>query len=128
MANINKLEIFGPASTLKRIGEVMLEETPHVHYFKREVSEGLFVRVFIYEDSNTAVHCSRCVTCILSEAPSVVRIEIADVGKQSGFRGSQEPDEQPVYEQILDFILDYSKQYGLTVQERAPELEEKEKE
>ena len=128
MANISRLEIFGPVSTLKRIGEVMLEETPHVHYFKRDISEGQCVRIFIYEDRNTAVHCSRCVTCILSEHPSVIRLEIADVGKQSGFRGSQEPDEQPVYEQILDFILDYSKQYGLTVQERNPELEEKEEE
>jgi len=128
MANISRLEIFGPASTLKRLGEVMLEETPHTHYFKRDISDGKCVRVFIYEDRNTAVHCSRCVTCILSEDPSVIRLEIADVGKQSGFRGSQEPDEQPVYEQILDFILDYSKQYGLTVQEKTPELEEKEEE
>jgi len=53
-------------------------------------------------------------------------MEIVDVGKQSGFRGSQEPDEQPVYEQLLDFILDFGKQYGLTVQERTPELEGKE--
>ncbi|GEM_PF-1434351 len=128
MANIIKLEIFGPISTLKRIGEVMLEETPHTHYFVRDVSDGQSVRVFIYEDRNTAVHSARCVTCILSEYPSTIRLEIADVGKQSGFRGSQEPDEQPVYEQILDFILDFSKQYGLTVQERSPELQEKSEE
>ncbi len=126
MANIIRLEIFGPVSTLKRIPEVMYEQTPHSHYFRRDISEGQSIRVFIYEDNNTAVHCSRCVTCIVSEDPSAIRMEIADVGKQSGFRGSQEPDEQPVYEQLMDFILDFSKQYGLTVQERTPELEEKE--
>lgn len=103
----------------------MLEETPHTHYFSRETSDGQFVRVFVYEDRNTTVHCARCVTCILSEYPSTIKLEIVDAGKQSGFRGSQEPDEQPVYEQLLDFILDFSKQYGLTVQERSTELQEK---
>ncbi len=125
MANLSRLEIYGPSSTLKRVGEVMLHETPHMHYFSREVAEHQNVRVFIYEDRNTAVHSARCVTCILSEFPSMVSLEIADVGKQSGFRGSQEPDEQPVYEQILDFILDFSKQYGLTVQNRSLEVQEK---
>ncbi len=125
MANLSRLEIYGPSTTLRRVGEVMFNDTPHIHYFSREVAEHQNVRVFIYEDQNTAVHSARCVTCILSEFPSKVCLEIADVGKQSGFRGSQEPDEQPVYEQILDFILDFSKQYGLTVQNRSPEPQEK---
>ena len=94
----------------------MHESTPHVHCFARETSDEHKVWVFIYEDSNTAVQSSRCVTCILSEHTAFLSLEIADVGKQSGFRGSQGLDDQPVYDQILEFILDYSKQYGLTVQ------------
>ncbi len=128
MANISRIEIFGPATTLKSIGKTLLEQTPHVHHYKRKITEDQHVWVYLYEDTNTAVHCARCVTCILSEYPSSLVLEIADVGKQSGFRGSQEPDEQPVYEQLLDFILDYSKQYGLTVQNRTRELEEKDAE
>lgn len=125
MANLSRFEIYGPSSTLKRIGEAMLNDTPHVHYFTRKITDNQNVKVFIYEDLNTAVYCSRCVTCILSEHSFKVNLEIADVGKQSGFRGSQEPDEQPVYEQILDFILNFSKQYGLTVQNASPELQDK---
>ncbi len=125
MANLSRFEIFGPMSTLRRIGEAMLNDTPHVHHFSREIQDNQKVSVFIYEDHNTAVYCSRCVSCILSEHPSMVSLEIVDVGKQSGFRGSQEPDDQPVFEQILDFILDFSKQYGLTVQNKSPELQDK---
>lgn len=100
------------------MGEAMNKDTAHIHSFIKNTSENLNVRVFIYEDQNTAVQSSRCVTCIMSEEPTSIYVEIADVGKQSGFRGSQGLDDQPVYDQILDFILDFSKQFGLTVQQK----------
>lgn len=116
MANISKFEVFGPTPTLQRMGDSIFKETPHIHCFTREISDSQKIWVFIYEDENTAVQSSRCVTCILSQNTSSNYFEVADVGKQSGFRGSQSLDDQPVYDQLVDFILDYSKQYGLTVQ------------
>ncbi|MBP3191998.1 hypothetical protein [Natronogracilivirga saccharolytica] len=118
MANISRFEVYGPQKYLLRMGEVMFRETPHVHYFSREVENNQHVRVYIYEDQNTGVQSSRCVTCILSELSASLHFEIADVGRQSGFRGSQGLEDQPMYDQIIDFILDFSKKYGLTVQNR----------
>ncbi len=118
MAKIYRFEIFGPRPTLQRMGEVMYKDTPHIHYFERELTDQQYIRVFLYEDQNTTVQNSRCVTCIYSEYASSIQIDLADVGKQSGFRGSQGLEDQPVYDQILDFILDFSKQYGLTVQNK----------
>ncbi len=121
MTRILKFEVFGPASTLQRMGSALQEKTPHIHYFTREVSDQQRIWVFLYEDQLTSVQSSRCVTCIVSEEDSAVYMEIADIGKQDGFRGSQERDDQPVYEQIMDFILDFSKQFGLTVQKKEEE-------
>lgn len=118
MANISRFEIFGPSSSLLRMGDVMEQETPHVHVYCRPVSENERVWVLLYEDQNTAVQSSRCVTCILSETVGKIDIELADIGKQDGFRGTQGTDDIPVYDQILDFILDFSKQFGLTVQRK----------
>ena len=115
MTNISKFEVHGPNHMLKRMGDAMHKDTPHLHCYKTQITNQYKLWVFLYEDQNTAVQSSRCVTCILSEGPSLLYIEIADVGKQSGFRGSQGLDDQPVYDQILDFILDFSKQFGLTV-------------
>ncbi|MDI6400607.1 hypothetical protein QLX67_01275 [Balneolaceae bacterium ANBcel3] len=118
MANISRLEVFGPSSTLQRMGETMQKETPHVHFYKQSTGEGQNIWVFLYEDDNTAVQSSRCVACILSENSHSVSLELADIGKQNGFRGTQGLEEEPVFDQLLDFILDFSKQYGLTVQKK----------
>jgi len=100
------------------MGVAMLEETSPVHSFTRSITENQKIWVLLYEDQNTAVQSSRCVTCILSERANSLDLEIADIGKQSGFRGSQGLEDQPVYDQILDFVLDFSKKYGLTVQNK----------
>lgn len=118
MAKISRFEVYGPLSTLKRIGEAMYTETPHIHHFVKDFESSQSLRVYIYEDRNTAVHCSRCVTCIVSENSDSVEIEIADVGKQSGFLEAQNVQEPPVFDQLLDFILDFSKKFGLTVQRK----------
>ncbi|MDG5768191.1 hypothetical protein QA596_12055 [Balneolales bacterium ANBcel1] len=121
MATVSQFQIYGPGKTLKSMGAAMQKETPHVHYFTRSIDEQQSIWVFLYEDQNTAVQSSRCVTCILSEYPDSLSLEIADIGRQSGFRGSQGLNEEPVYDQLIDFILDYSKQFGLTVQNKESE-------
>lgn len=121
MAKVTYLQIFGPVSALHRLSSVMHKETPHIHFFTRPVGDDQNVSVFLYEDLNTAVQSSRCVTCIVSENPNSLDLEIADIGRQSGFRGSQGMNDEPMYDQVVEFILDYGRQFGLTVQNRKEE-------
>ncbi|MEX0679939.1 MAG: hypothetical protein WD097_01030 [Balneolales bacterium] len=118
MANISRLEVFGPKSSLQRMGESMLKETSHVYSFTREISDEEKVWVFLYEDRSTTIQNTKCLTCILSEEAAKIRLEIVDIGKQSGFGGSSILEEQPIHDQLMEFILDFGKQFGLTIQNK----------
>ncbi len=118
MATISKLEVYGPKPALQLLAKTMISDTPQIHTYKRVINTDEQLHVLLYEDQQTAVQTSRCVVCIISEENRHINLEIADIGKQSGFRSSSSVNEEPVFDQIMEFILDFGKQHGLTIQKK----------
>jgi hypothetical protein len=55
-----------------------------------------------------------------------LKFELVTTGGRMGFRGSSLSEEQTIEDDVTDYILDFAKRYGLTVQEKNAEEEKQE--
>ncbi|MEO1022852.1 MAG: hypothetical protein AAFW89_09925, partial [Bacteroidota bacterium] len=75
------------------------------------------VKVAVYEQYEKQINSSVTLTCIFESNPQNNKILLKKTGGRMGFRGSSLSEEQNIEAKVIDFILDYSKRFGLTVQE-----------
>lgn len=73
--------------------------------------------VAVYEEYEKQINSSITLTCIFESAPQHNKIVLKKTGGRMGFRGSSLSDDKNVEANIMNFIFDYCKRYGLTVQE-----------
>ena len=71
----------------------------------------------VYEEYEKQINSSVTLTCIFENNAKLNKILLKKTGGRMGFRGSSLSEEQNVETSVMDFIFDFAKRYGLTVQE-----------
>lgn len=122
MSVVRKFVIYGPVDTLKRLNQTVIDGTSPTHHFlsDRNNGSGQYVDVCVYEEHQKLMNSSISVTLIMEFTGKSAVVEIISTGGRTGFRGSIPSDDQSVSDVVTDFVIDYSKRFGLTMQEVAP--------
>lgn len=110
--------VFGPSSTLRRMSSKLFKD--HQPKFLYEYSpddskETIYVAV--YEEYEKQINSSVTLTCIIESSGKHNKIVLKKTGGRMGFRGSSLSEERNIEADVIDFILDFSKRHGLTLQE-----------
>jgi len=118
MQSARKYIVFGPTETLKRFGSALLDEIKpkYSHQYNSSSSEDLIL-VSVFEEYQRQLNSSTALTSIFEFSGKSLKINILPTGGRMGFRGSSLDNERPLMDQVTDFIMDYAKRYGLSVQE-----------
>lgn len=110
-------KVYGPTDSLKRLSPALIEEIkPEYNYFF-EAAEDKSVQVILYEEYLKQINSSVSLTCVFELTDKQIHIELTSTGGRMGFRGSSLDIDQTIKEDVISFILDYAKRYGLSVQE-----------
>lgn len=119
MSSVNKYIIFGPAGTLKRMPNQLFSSIEPKHLYKYESDKtNDVVHVAVYEEYEKQINASVTLTCIIEFTGKQCRFELNKTGGRMGFRGSSlDEEKRTIDDEVTDFILDFSKRFGLTVQE-----------
>jgi len=119
MENISKLLVFGPADTLHRMPGQLFREIEPKYMYKYESSEhDDVVYVAVYEEYEKQINASVTLTCVIECTGKQNRFELKKTGGRMGFRGSSlDEEKRTIDNDVTDFVLDFSKRFGLTVQE-----------
>ncbi|MDZ7716056.1 MAG: hypothetical protein U5J95_07575 [Balneolaceae bacterium] len=130
MKSVSKYVIYGPSSTLRSMPSKLFESQEPKYLYKYESSEsGDSVDVAVYEEYEKQINSSVTLTCIIEFTGKQSRIELKKTGGRMGFRGSSlDEEKRTIDDEVTDFILDFCKRFGLTVQEvqeQKPEKEDK---
>jgi hypothetical protein len=127
MSNITKYLVYGPNETLRRLPLKLLEslEPKYLYKYKSNTSnDEIFVAV--YEQFEKQINATITLTCVMECTANHTRIELKKAGGRMGFRGSSLSEEKNIESDVVDFIMDFSKRFGLSLQEEvdAPPAQE----
>ncbi|HET6528975.1 MAG TPA: hypothetical protein VFG39_09530 [Balneolaceae bacterium] len=119
MTNVSKYLVFGPADTLKRMPGQLFDSIEPKYLYKYKSSETADeVHVAVYEEYEKQINASVTLTCIAEFTGKQSRFELKKTGGRMGFRGSSlDEEKRTIDDEVTDFILDFSKRFGLTIQE-----------
>ena len=110
--------VFGPTQTLNRMApKLFAEHEPKFLYTKEVDGTKDKFHVAVYEEYEKQINSSVTLTCIFENNSKLNKIILKKTGGRMGFRGSSLSEEQNVETTINDFIFDFAKRYGLTIQE-----------
>tara|TARA_R110002096_G_scaffold303080_11_gene498107 strand:- start:12625 stop:12957 length:333 start_codon:yes stop_codon:yes gene_type:complete len=73
--------------------------------------------VAVYEEYEKQINSSVTLTLILETTAQHNKVILKKTGGRMGFRGSSLSEERNVEANIISFVLDFGKRFGLTVQE-----------
>lgn len=126
MDSVSKYVIYGPASTLKRMPAQLFEKLEPKYLYKYDSSDhDDVVHVAVYEEYEKQINASVTLTCIITFTGKKIRFEVKKTGGRMGFRGSSlDEEKRTIDDEVIDFILDFSKRFGLTVQQEKEEAGE----
>lgn len=119
--------MFGPASTLRRMpAQLFSSIEPKYSYTYESSDHDDEVHVAVFEEYEKQINASVTLTCVVEFTGKQTRFELKKTGGRMGFRGSSlDEEKRTIDDEVTDFILDFSKRFGLTVQqEKEQEAEE----
>ncbi len=122
MSTVTKYLVYGPPSTLRRLPVKLLEENEPKFLYTYDAPRGddkIYVAVF--EQYEKQINATITLTCIIECNNTFNRIEMKKSGGRMGFRGSSLSEEKSIEADVVDFIMDYSKRFGLSLQEEQDE-------
>src|SRR5699024_10035608 len=119
MSSVSKYIIYGTVATLKRMPEQLYESIEPKHLYEYSSSKhDDRVHVAVYEEYEKQINASVTLTCIITFTGKKTRFELKKTGGRMGFRGSSlDEEKRTIDDDVVDFILDFSKRFGLTIQE-----------
>lgn len=127
MSNITKYLVYGPNDTLRRLPVKLLDgiEPKYLYNYKSSTSKDE-IYVAVFEQFEKQINATITLTCIIECTGNHTRIELKKAGGRMGFRGSSLSEEKNIESDVVDFIMDFSKRFGLSLQEEvdAPPAEE----
>jgi hypothetical protein len=85
------------------------------------------IYVAVYEEYHKQINASLTLTCVIACTSKQLSFELTTTGGRVGFRGSSLEKDDTIDKRVGDFILDFGKRFGLSVQEiEGEETEEEE--
>ncbi len=118
MNSHNTFLIYGPSATLLRMASKLFEKHKPKFLHTRSFDELKHTQyVAVYEEYEKQINSSVTLTCIVESNPKQTKIILKKTGGRMGFRGSSLYEERSMDSLVNDFIFDFGKRYGLTVQE-----------
>ncbi len=114
--------ILGPSVTLHKFLPSITDETSPKYLYRYESEQtGDSVHVFVFEEQKKVTNESHCLTLVVESSDKSIKVELMPSGGRTGFRGGSADGEPPVYDQVKDFILDFTNRFGLTIQDNKQE-------
>lgn len=124
MSTVTKYLVYGPNDTLRRLPVKLFEDQEPKYLYKYNAADGTDqVYVAVYEQFEKQINATITVTCIIECTKDQNRIEMKKAGGRMGFRGSSLTEEKNVESDLVDFIMDFSKRFGLSLQEEMDDEE-----
>lgn len=121
MSVVKKFVIYGPSDSLKRLNQAVIEGTsPQYTFVSDRNNSQCYVDVCVYEEHQKLLNSSISVTLVMEYNGKGVNVEVISTGGRMGFRGSIPSDEQSIFDSVTDFVIDFARRLGLTMQEVAP--------
>ncbi len=127
MSSVTKYLIYGPQSTLRRMTPKLFESVePKYLYQYNSSANNDEVYVAVYEQYEKQINATITLTCIIECTAKQNRVELKKAGGRMGFRGSSLSEEHNIEADVVNFIMDFSKRFGLSLQEEVdkPEVED----
>lgn len=129
MSTVTKYLVYGPQATLRRMAPKLLEEIePKFLYQYNSSANKDEIYVAVYEQFEKQINATITLTCIIECTAKQNRIELKKAGGRMGFRGSSLSEEHNIESEIVDFIMDFSKRFGLSLQEEVSKTSGEEEE
>lgn len=129
MSSVSKYLVFGPADTLRRMPTQLSSNIEPKYTYKYDSSDhNDEIHVVVFEEYEKQINASVTLTCIIEITGKQNRFILKKTGGRMGFRGSSlDEEKRTIDNEVTDFILDFAKRFGLTVQqEKDQETEEEE--
>jgi hypothetical protein len=118
MSTVTKYLVYGPSDTLRRLPAKLFElHEPKFLYEYNSSANNDKVYVAVYEQFEKQINATITLTCIIECINSHNRIEMKKAGGRMGFRGSSLSEDKSIEANVVDFIMDFSKRFGLSLQE-----------
>ena len=118
MNNITKYLVYGPNDTLRRLPAKLFDalEPKYLYTYNSSANKDE-IYVAVYEQFEKQINATITLTCVIECTSSQTRIELKKAGGRMGFRGSSLSEDKNIESDVVDFIMDYSKRFGLSLQE-----------
>lgn len=129
MSTVTKYLVYGPNKTLRRIPSKLFEALEPKYLYKYNSSANNDeIYVAVYEQYEKQINATITLTAIIECNDDHTRVELKKSGGRMGFRGSSLSEEKSAESDVIDFIMDFSKRFGLSLQEEvaSPASEEEE--
>ena len=121
MDSVRKFLMFGPDDSLQRLNSVIVTDTKPQYTFQYlNESNKDKVCVFTYEEHQKLINSSTTVTLVLLIKSERLEIDFIVTGGRMGFRGSSysnDTAEALIQDTVYDFLIDFSRRHGLSMQE-----------
>ncbi|MCC5913600.1 MAG: hypothetical protein JJU46_04420 [Balneolaceae bacterium] len=129
MSTVTKYLVYGPNDTLRRIPVKLMEshEPKYLYTYKSDKNADQ-IYVAVYEQFEKQINATITLTCVIECNSRHTRIELKKAGGRMGFRGSSLSEERNIEADVVDFVMDFSKRFGLSLQEEVDDDTEKEEE
>ncbi|MEX0770072.1 MAG: hypothetical protein WD035_05015 [Balneolaceae bacterium] len=125
MSTLTKYLVYGPNDTLRRMAPKLFESIEPKYLYKYESSANKDeVIVALFEEYEKQINATVTLVCVIECSDKQNRIELKKAGGRMGFRGSSLTEEKNIESDVIDFIMDYAKRFGLSLQEEVPEAKE----
>lgn len=129
MSTVTKYLVYGPGGTLRRMAPKLLEDIEPKYLYKYDSTANKDeIYVAVYEQFEKQINATITLTCIIECTDSQNRIELKKAGGRMGFRGSSLSEDKSIEANVIDFIMDFSKRFGLSMQEEVPKTPEEDEE
>lgn len=117
MSSVTKYMLYGPKSVLRRFPVQLLEAHPPKYTFKYESdSQPDVVCVSVYEEYEKQTNSTVSLIVVSEFKGERTRVHVKKAGGVLGFRGSSLREERNIESGVIEFIMDFTTRYGLSLQ------------
>src|SRR5690606_22627487 len=96
--------------------ELLNDLKPKYQYEYHSADKEADIYVVVFEEYQRQINSSTSLTGIIEVANKMLKVQMMATGGRMGFRGSSWGAERPLIEMLTEFVKDFSKRYGLTLQ------------
>jgi hypothetical protein len=127
MSTLTKYFVYGPNDTLRRMAPKLFDSLEPKYLYKySSPKSGDEIFVALYEQFEKQINATVTLVCVIECADRKNRIELKKAGGRMGFRGSSLSEVKNIEADVIDFVMDYAKRFGLSLQEQIDKPEEDE--